>query len=118
MKFSYFILPILLLLLLNVDKVSAQRRPQSDPFDIANQVDDQSELKGNESVDDKIKKNFFLKADISKTTCYVGEGLMATFKVYSRLNASSRVVKRPSLTGFSVIEMVDAYNNEPDIEKI
>ncbi|MEO8583148.1 MAG: BatD family protein [Flavitalea sp.] len=114
MKFFIFIL----LLILNNNNLIAQRRPQSDPFDITNQVDDQSELKPNESVDEKIKKNFFLKADISKTTSYVGEGLMATFKLYSRLNANSRVVKRPSLTGFSVVEMVDAYNNDPDIEEI
>lgn len=42
---------------------------------------------------------------------------MATFKAYSRLDANSQVVKRPSLSGFSVIEMVDAYSNQPEIEK-
>jgi hypothetical protein len=28
------------------------------------------------------------------------------------------VVKRPSLSGFSVMEMVDAYSNQPDVEKM
>jgi hypothetical protein len=42
---------------------------------------------------------------------------MATFKAYSRLEANSQVLKRPSLSGFSVTEMVDAYSNQPDIEK-
>jgi hypothetical protein len=80
-------------------------------------VEDNSELAPGENADDKIKKNFFLKAEVSKTECYVGEPLMAVFKAYSRLDANSQVLKRPSLSGFSVIEMVDAYNNHPDIER-
>ncbi len=43
---------------------------------------------------------------------------MVVYKAYSRLNANSQVVRRPSLTGFSVIEMVDSYDNRPEIEKI
>ena len=80
-------------------------------------VEDASELMPGEDPDEKIRKNFFLRAEISKTDCYVGEPLMAVFKAYSRLDANSQVVKRPSLSGFSVIEMVDAYNNQPDVEK-
>jgi hypothetical protein len=81
------------------------------------QVEDKSELEAGENPDDKIKNNFFLKAEVSKTECFVGEPIMAVFKAYSRLDANSQVVKRPSLSGFSVIEMVDAYNNQPDVER-
>jgi hypothetical protein len=87
-------------------------------LDFQNPVADQSEIKKGENIDEKIKKNFFLKADVTATNCYVGEPVMATFKAYSRLNANSRVVKRPALTGFSVLEMVDAYNNEPEVEMV
>lgn len=87
-------------------------------LDLRNAVEDQSDILKGEDIDEKIKKNFFLKAEVSKTDCYVGEVIMATFKAYSRLNASSRVVKRPALTGFSVMEMVDAYNSEPDVETV
>ena len=80
-------------------------------------VEDNSDLYPGENAEDKIRKNFFLKADVSKTECYVGEPLMAVFKAYSRLDANSQVLKRPSLSGFSVIEMVDAYNNRPEIER-
>ena len=80
-------------------------------------VEDNSELGPGENADEKIRKNFFLRAEVSKTDCYVGEPLMAVFKAYSRLDANSQVLKRPSLSGFSVIEMVDAYNNHPDIER-
>lgn len=80
-------------------------------------VEDNSELGPGENADEKIRKNFFLRADVSKNECYVGEPLMAVFKAYSRLDANSQVLKRPSLSGFSVIEMVDAYNNQPSIER-
>ncbi|MBL0134686.1 MAG: BatD family protein [Chitinophagaceae bacterium] len=46
----------------------------------------------------------------------MGEGVMVTYKFYSRINTTSQVLKRPSLTGFSVVEMVDAYESKPDIE--
>lgn len=80
-------------------------------------VEDNSELAPGENADEKIKKNFFLRAEVSKNECYVGEPLMAVFKAYSRLDANSQVLRRPSLSGFSVVEMVDAYNNHPDVER-
>ncbi len=80
-------------------------------------VIDQSELKPGENIDEKIANNLFLKAEVNKTSCYVGENIMAEVKAYGRLNADSRVVQRPSLSGFSVIEMVDAYNSLSDKEK-
>lgn len=80
-------------------------------------VENKSELRPGENVEEKIKKNFFLRAELSKTDCFVGEPLMAVFKAYSRLDANSQVLKRPSLSGFSVIEMVDSYSNEAQIEK-
>ena len=79
-------------------------------------VESQSKLLPGENIDEKIKKNFFLRAEVTKKDCYVGECIMASFKAYSRLDANSNVVSRPSLTGFSVIEMVDAYNTLPDVE--
>lgn len=88
---------------------------QGNPSD---SVDVQSILRPGEDVDSKIKKNFFVTAEITKDECYAGEALMASFKAYSRLNANSQVLKRPSLTGFSVVEMVDAYSNQPGVEKV
>lgn len=108
MKRSWLILSMLV----NVFTVVAYS--QDDSF---NAVEDKSELAPGENAEEKIRKNFFLRADVSKTDCYVGEPLMAEFKAYSRLDANSQVLKRPSLSGFSVIEMVDAYTNQPDVEK-
>jgi hypothetical protein len=83
-----------------------------------NEVEDASYLLPGESIDKKIEKNFFLTASVSKPTCYVGEPLMAVYKACSRLNARSQVSKRPSFTGFSVVEMVDGYDSEPSVEKV
>jgi len=40
------------------------------------------------------------------------------YKAYSRLNSNSQVVKRPSFPGFSVVEMVESYDNKPGVEVI
>jgi hypothetical protein len=81
-------------------------------------TEEESVLHPGDNITDKIQKNLFLRVETSKNTVYVGEPLMVVYKAYSRLNASSQVVKRPSLTGFSVMEMVDAYDGKPDVEKL
>ncbi|HUR12143.1 MAG TPA: BatD family protein, partial [Flavitalea sp.] len=83
----------------------------------AGRVEDASELKEGENLEEKIQNNFFVLADVSKTICYVGEPVMATYKAYSRVNANSHVVRRPAFTGFSVIEMVDGYEGNPSVEE-
>lgn len=75
-----------------------------------------SELVEGEDVEARIKRNFFLRVEANKTSCFVGEPIMVVYKAYSRLHANSQVVRRPSLTGFSVLEMVDGYDNKPEIE--
>jgi hypothetical protein len=79
-------------------------------------TESESELRPGEDIEAKIKKNLFLRVEANKTTCFVGEPIMVVYKAYSRLNTNSQVVKRPSLTGFSVMDMVDAYDSKPDIE--
>jgi hypothetical protein len=81
-------------------------------------VIDQSEIRPGETIAKKVRENFFLSAETNKTTCYVGEPMMAVYRACTRLNTSSQVVKRPSFTGFSVIEMVDSYDSRPVVERI
>ena len=81
-------------------------------------TEEESLLHPGDNINDKIEKNLFLRVETSKNSCYVGEPLMVVYKAYSRLNANSQVVRRPSLTGFSVMEMVDAYDGKPEIEKL
>lgn len=69
-------------------------------------------LKKGENVAEKIKKNLFIKIDANKTSCYVGEPIVATYKLYTRLKSESNVLKTPSFNGFSVseLEMPDNYS--------
>ena len=81
-------------------------------------TDEESLLHPGDNINDKIEKNLFLRVETSKNSCYVGEPLEVAYKLYSRLNANSQVMKRPSLTGFSVMEMVDSYDGKAMIEKL
>lgn len=81
-------------------------------------VEETSQLRDGENIADKVKKNLFLRAQVNKNNCYAGETVLLTYKMYSRIDASSQVIKRPSLTGLSILEMVDTYDGKPEIEKI
>jgi hypothetical protein len=48
----------------------------------------------------------------------VGEPIVATYKLYSRLSSESRVTKRPSLNGFSVYDMIDPNSDAVSVEKL
>ncbi len=81
-------------------------------------VDMDELVKPGENVEDKIRKNFFLKVVLSKTECYLGEPIVATYKLYSRLHSDSRVTHQPSLNGFSVYDMIDPSDDRVSVEKI
>ncbi len=79
-------------------------------------IDESSVLLPDENADEKIKQNLFLKANVDKRSCFAGEAVLLTYKMYARLNNSSQILKRPSLPGLSVVEMVDSYDGRPEIE--
>jgi len=62
-------------------------------------------LRKGENPVDKIKKNMFLRVEVDKQSCYVGEPLVATYKLYTRLKSESNLVKNPSFNGFSVLDL-------------
>ena len=66
----------------------------------------------------KIRQNLFLKLIIDKQTCLIGEPLVATFKLYSRLQSRSNIIKNPGFYGFSVYDMVDVGDKVQSEEKI
>ncbi|HXB93497.1 MAG TPA: BatD family protein [Puia sp.] len=82
------------------------------------EVDRDYVLRPGENVKDKIRKNLFVKVLVNKNSCYVGEPIVATYKLYTRLNSESRVTKRPSLNGFSVYDMVDPSSDAVSVEKL
>ncbi|MEO6683828.1 MAG: BatD family protein [Ginsengibacter sp.] len=73
-------------------------------------------LKPGENPEEKVKKNLFLKLDVNKTSCYVGEPLTAAFKLYSRLRSETQITDAPSFNGFSVSEL--DFDSNVRIEEI
>ena len=64
-------------------------------------------LKPGENPYEKIAKNLFIKVILDRTVCYPGEPVVATFKLYSRLQSRSDIVKNPAFYGFSVQDMIN-----------
>ena len=93
--------------------------PFPDPFGPdPGDVDRDYVIRPGENVKEKVRKNIFVKVQVSKNSCYVGEPIVATYKLYTRLRSESRVTKRPSLNGFSVYDMVDPSLDAVSVEKL
>ena len=75
-------------------------------------------LKKGENAADKVSKNMFVKVELDKTSCYIGEPVIATYKLYTRLKCESNLVKNPSFNGFSVIDLQQPDNGNYGREKV
>ncbi len=62
-------------------------------------------LKPNENVEEKTAKNLFIKLNVNKKTCYVGEPIVATYQLYTRLPSETTITDVPSFNGFSVNDL-------------
>jgi len=90
-----------------------------DPFGSdAGDVDRDYVLKPGENPKDKIKKGLFVKVLVDKNSCYVGEPIVATYKLYTRVSSESRITKQPSLNGFSVYDMIDPSQDAVSVERL
>ncbi len=74
-------------------------------------------LKKGEDIHDKVQKNLFIKLDINKTSCFVGQPVIASYKLYTRLRSESVVTSAPSFNGFSVSELQVNDVNTASTEK-
>lgn len=75
-------------------------------------------LKPGEDPYKKMRKNLFLKVIVDRTTCFVGEPVTATYKLYSRLVSKSAIIKNPGFYGFTVYDMIDLADKKGDVETI
>ncbi len=75
-------------------------------------------LRPGENVQQKIKQNLFLKVLVDKRNCFVGEPVLAVFKLYSRLESKSDIVKNPGFYGFTVHDMVNLADKQVASEKV
>jgi len=75
-------------------------------------------LKKGEDPTEKIKKNIIVRLETDRNTCYVGEPIVAGYKLYTRLKSESSMIKNPSFNGFSVIDLGQQENLQPRIGKL
>ncbi len=75
-------------------------------------------LRPEENAYEKIKQNLFVKMIVDKKTCFVGEPVLATFKLYSRLESKSDIVKNPGFYGFTVYDLVNLSDKQVISEKV
>lgn len=75
-------------------------------------------LQPGEDPNEKMKKNLFMKVMVDKTSCYIGQPVVATFKLYSRLESKSDIVKNPGFYGFTVYDIINLNDNATTTESI
>ena len=85
------------------------------PFE--DQVPANQYLKKGERAIDKIKNNIVIRLEVNKHTCYVGEPILVTYKLCTRLRSTSKVVKQPQFSGSTVIELT-GEQQEAHVERI
>ena len=59
---------------------------------------------------EKMRHNLFMKVVVDKRICFVGEPVTAVFKLYSRLESKSDIIKNPGFYGFTVQDMISLNN--------
>jgi len=69
-------------------------------------------------LDKLIEANLFIKTEVDKRICFLGEAITATFKLYSRLQSTSEVINAPSLYGFSVMDVLNINEAHAAVETI
>lgn len=51
------------------------------------------------------RNDIFIKVDLSKKDCFIGEPTVVTYALYTRLPSASKVLKRPTFKGFAVFDL-------------
>ncbi len=75
-------------------------------------------LRKGESIRMKVKDAIFVSLELSRHSCRVGEPIVAAYKLYTRINSESKVIRRPSFNGFSVYDMVPPESDVLSREKV
>ena len=83
---------------------AATAAPKPVPGSVPDSEDDEI-LRPGDDVDEKIRNNMVLRLETDKKEVYIGEPVLASFKLYSRLKSNSRLTENPSFNGFSVVDL-------------
>lgn len=91
--------------------------PALEPAGPTNEFSDFILRKG-DNMAEKVSKNMMLKLQVDKSSCFEGEPVVATYKLYTRLKSDSKLTGNPSFNGFSVIDLTNHEATDYTREKI
>ena len=77
---------------------------QEDQLD-EEEIEKASLLKPGESTDNKIKDNILVRVHASSTNCFIGEPILVTYELLTRIRSQSKIAKQPAFNGCTVYEM-------------
>ena len=69
-------------------------------------------------LDDRIKNNLYLTVSVNKSDAYIGEPIIATYKLYSAFESVSTILKNPSFYGFSYKDIITPRDDVVSLEDI
>lgn len=75
-------------------------------------------LKPGEDPYQKMKDNLYLRVSVDRNQCFIGQPVLATFKLYSRLESRSDIVKNPGFYGFTVHDILNLNDKHSVTEVI
>jgi hypothetical protein len=91
--------------------------PFEDPFAAMDEVEEPAVSSAD--LEKQIRENVFLKMTTSQNEVYVGEHIVATLKLYYRLNFGNvQMTKSPKFDGFWSQEIPIVQNQKPKVENI
>lgn len=71
-----------------------------------------------ENAQERIRKELFLRVSTDRKTCYVGEPIIVTYKLYSNLQSTSAIIKNPGFYGFTVHDMIGLQDQQLSTELV
>jgi hypothetical protein len=66
----------------------------------------------------RISKDLYVKVSVDKYNCFVGQPIVATFKLYTRLPSHSDIVKNPGFYGFSMYDIIGLGDKKMSTETV
>jgi len=99
-----------------IDVLSSADAEQIEKLSLSNQKG--PALKPGQNAESFVKDNVFIKAEINRQQCYVGQPVVATFKLYSALHVNALIEKNPAFYGFTALDMVNLADSISSTEVI
>lgn len=100
----------------SIDVLSAAEARQTEQLSRGNRAG--PPLQPGQTPESFVRENVFVKVDLNRQQCYVGQPVIATFRLYSALHSNSDIVKNPAFYGFTALDMINLNDDISNTETI